>query len=448
MKKRQKAKINNQPRGHIIYGSSVHNIERAYKLLDEKKINSKNKEVIKEWVIYLKSTNTGERRIGKLIGQIRNLCEHLNCDFEKVNKLVLQKAINAINESGISISTKTDYIRLCKQFFKWYKKQDARLESISQAEIIQLTISKNKDAGLDKIRQHEKQRSEAIALYDYIDELKRGSQMKDIDAAQVLTESEIQLLVNKGCCSIKGKALISMLFETGCRIGELLCIKLFDLSEVSKQGYIKVRVDGKTGKRTVYCYKSLRYLLQLKEDNQYNTKDAYLFYNKQSKDYPMSYQVARKLIRKAFEIAEIAKLAQAHWFRHSRASGLVNNNMQESKQRMFMGWTADSRMLKTYIHLKDADVEDEFNRLHDLKSDKKKQEQPISCSFCRIMNDSSSDYCSQCHRPLKVEVALSGQEAYKAELANTVKALMEVMQNPKKKKLFDEFLKVEDKQET
>jgi len=65
---------------------------------------------------------------------------------------------------------------------------------------------------------------------------------------EMLTEEEVKTLVNF-CDNVRDKALVYVLYESGCRIGELLTLKL---KHVQFDNYGAVlMVNGKTGQRRV-----------------------------------------------------------------------------------------------------------------------------------------------------------------------------------------------------
>lgn len=413
-----------------IYGKAkTELVKKAKQHLEESNISKRNQELILEWQDNLNSKGRKEERRSKLIGQAERLCKYITIDLDKATKKDIERVMAIINErKDITPGTKTDYIRLIKQFYGWFKGIDTRLEDISQLDVLELTDlnGSEKDEKIKKIKDRENQKKKAIELYDYItNELKRGKQLKDIDEKKLITPDEINLLLEKGTSNIKQKALLSLIFESGCRIGELLNIKLSDIRPENKEGYLEISVNGKTGRRTVYAYNSIRYIIQLIESNKYNDKDAYLFYNNMNSNGPIGYNMAVKLIKKVFKKANINKPCNPHNFRHSRATELVRKNMQESIQRKFMGWTADSQMLKVYVHLTKKDVENGFRQLNGLDKQEQIQDLPIICSMCRTPNSPENKYCVKCSRSLKVETVLQGQELLHQELKEAVKLYMD-----------------------
>ncbi len=78
----------------------------------------------------------------------------------------------------------------------------------------------------------------------YVLKLKKNRKLPE----EILTEEEIKQII-EAAYSIRDKALISLLYHSGCRIGELLNIKIKDLT-FDQYGAVVI-VDGKTGMRRI-----------------------------------------------------------------------------------------------------------------------------------------------------------------------------------------------------
>jgi len=73
----------------------------------------------------------------------------------------------------------------------------------------------------------------------------------------ILTPEEIKILIDTAT-KIQHKAIVSVLFDTGVRLGELAGMSLNKI-EYDKDGAFTI-VDGKTGKRIVRFIHSMSYL--------------------------------------------------------------------------------------------------------------------------------------------------------------------------------------------
>lgn len=300
--------------------------ELELKRLETANISQRNKELITAFQNYIFSTGTtGKQRITKLSGQLRRICAKLDTDLDKLDKQKLTDLIAIYNKDDrYSGATKSDYRRVIKQFYKWFEEEDPRLQS------------EDKTVKLETER-----------FYKYIKkEVKRAEKIKIVDFSNIITDEEAQLVVDKGCKTMKEKAFISLLHETGARAGEFLNILIGDIEQ--KENYAMVRVDGKTGERRVPIVKSIPYLLAYLEIHPFkDNKQSYLWLG-ESRRYmnkPLEHKGGQKLIDRCFEGIGVNKKHNFHWFRHSRAT-LLAPKMTEAMLCKYIGWVLGSNQVR------------------------------------------------------------------------------------------------------
>ena len=94
--------------------------------------------------------------------------------------------------------------------------------------------------------------------------------------ADILTEKEILKLV-EAASSIRHKSIISLLYESGCRVGELIDLKIKD-TDFDDYGAVIV-VNGKTGMRRIRIINSVPLLAQYLQEHRFREDpNAPLFY--------------------------------------------------------------------------------------------------------------------------------------------------------------------------
>jgi len=226
----------------------------------------------------------------------------------------------------------------------------------------------------------------------------------------IITQGEVDLLISS-CDNARDKAIFSLLYDTGVRIGELLSIKIKD---VSFDDYgMRVLVSGKTGVRVVRAIGDsvgyVRAWLNVHPD-QFN-EDAFLFVK--FKDpmealdlaslYRMFNKVKRRAIKKGFPPN---KRINPHKFRHNRATELASKVKGPVLEKE-MGWIPSSRMTRVYIHLSDDDVDRAVLEAHGIKVEKKAESarRPRICVYCKAPNPGNAKFCLQCGRPLDYDEA-------------------------------------------
>jgi len=408
-----------------LYPNKRKNFENANKKLEQFKTSETNKKLIRDFQNYLFSTGSKELRIAKLTTQLIRILSYkdngrlvFNCNFNDVSKKEVLNLVSYINrQKNLSEATKGDYRRCIKQFYRWYKDEDDKIYSAD------LNV-----------------RTKALKFYNYLEkEVSMNYKRKQIDPSTVLTEEDIEKVVSKGCRTIKEKALIKFLHETGVRAGELLNLKLKDIEIKKNMGV--VYVNGKTGRRAVQFTKSMSYLVGWLE--MHPTKDdpsSYLWLTESTNrmHQPIKHNGAKKLVDRCFVRAYVNKKHNLHWFRHSRAS-LLAPHLPEALLCRYMGWVIGTRQVRTYLHLCPHQLEEAFLRINGLAQEEEDQKNlPQKCG-CGTVNDSFARYCFKCGNPLSVEVAVQDQEMVKSETGKAIKEMLTLFQDPEKLKAFMKF---------
>lgn len=145
--------------------------------------------------------------------------------------------------------------------------------------------------------------------------------------------------------SIQDHAFIFVLWESGCRIGEILSLQRKHVS-MDSQGAIII-VDGKTGMRRVRLIESAPTLDEWISCGSLKS-DAYIF--------PNTYRAYAKRLQVLAHRVGIDKRIYPHLFRHSRATFLAGY-LTEAQLCAYMGWTIGSAMPRIYVHLAGHDLD-------------------------------------------------------------------------------------------
>lgn len=144
-------------------------------------------------------------------------------------------------------------------------------------------------------------------------------------------------------------AFIAVLFESGCRKGELKTLKIRDLS--FGVTYTEIRVNGKTGERTVPLVFSVPYLrawLQVHPDRR---PDQWLFaFERYGKIDQMKGSSPNGTIRYICVKAGIRHI-HPHMLRHTRSTELARAGLSEYQMDGHQGWVVGSKSPRRYIHL-------------------------------------------------------------------------------------------------
>jgi len=418
-------------------------------LMTDSKISEQNRKMISDFQGFLFSKQSSPKRVAKLTSQLRKVCyamTELKIDKD-FNDLSRQDLVNVVaywnTKEGIADATKADYRRAIKQFYLWFKDDDKRLYC-NDSEV----------------------RNEARKFYQYLEkEVKESYKEKQVDPLSIISDAEIDIVIEKGAKTAKEKAFISLLHETGCRAAEFLNLKVGNV--ILKQNFAEIHIpDGKTGRRTVFVVKSIPYLLSYLDCHAAKQNPNALLWlgeNRALMDQPLMYNGAVKLVCRCFERAgfidiertvvqlengktktriirkEVKKQHNLHWFRHSRAT-LLAPKMTEAMLCKYMGWTIGSKQVRRYAHLCVKQLEDVFLSIHGLQEKDERTDLPIKC-ICGIVNPAKQRYCNSCHRPLTMDTVIQDKETVDLEINKTMQFFMEMSKKPEMMKDFQDFLK-------
>lgn len=133
---------------------------------------------------------------------------------------------------------------------------------------------------------------------------------------QVLSIQEVERFLNS-FSNIKHKAIFTLCYSAGLRLGEILNIKISDIDSDRMQ----IRVEQAKGKKDRYGLLSPKVLDLLREYVREYKPKAYLFEGQTGSQYSSS--SVQQLMRKHRKVAKIKKKATPHTLRHSFATHLL-----------------------------------------------------------------------------------------------------------------------------
>jgi len=238
----------------------------------------------------LELRNRQPQTIARIVRELRYIFKFMRKDAKLANRADIEKIIIELNKSGKAQISRKKIKQTLKAFYKWLLKSDVYPDIVRWVE-------------MDKV-----------------------SKMKLPD--ELLNENDIAKLI-ENCRNQRDKVIIALLFDTGMRVGELLNLRVKDIS-LNKESPSYVIVDGKTGQRRATLVFSVPYLVNYLNDLKDSEPNRPLFLTSYKK--PLDYSNVRKLLHDLKERAGIKKRLHAHLFRHSRAS-IYANSMTEQQLR-------------------------------------------------------------------------------------------------------------------
>jgi len=249
----------------------------------------------------------------------------------------------------------------------------------------------------------------------------------------ILTQDEVKKLADS-CLNPRDRALILLLYESGCRAGELIGINLKDV-KFDEYGAV-IMLDGKTGMRRVRvidCVPDIKVWL----NNHPRAQDpsAPLFLELRGKfNHLGNHATLANIIKAAKRRAGLKKRIHPHLFRHSRATHLAQD-FTEQELKVIFGWSGGSRMPATYVHLSGADVDKKMLQkrgIVEVQTSKREELKPIICRNCNCENSATARFCTQCG----IAFSLKGAFEAEKEKKDALKLIETMMKDDELKGMF------------
>jgi len=307
-------------------------------------------------------------RIFRYLFDLRVIDEFLKKDFQEVNKKDIQVLVGKLECSKrFSRSTVRDLKITLRKFYTWLRDTNEIPEEVNWYK----TYSKYK----------------AIKTPE-----------------DMLTEEEVQKMI-EFCSNPRDKAFIATLYESGCRIGEILLLRINQI-KFDEYGAILL-VNGKTGFRRVRVVAAVPYITEwLNNHPLKNNPKEYLWIGRNLTRW--HYNSMRDCLRRIAKRANINKRVNPHNHRHSRATHLANY-LTEAQMKEYFGWIQASKMASIYVHLSGRDVDNAILNVYGIKSKEEDKEtllKPKNCRRCGESNQATNKFCAKCGLALDEEARI------------------------------------------
>jgi integrase/recombinase XerD len=338
-------------------------IERFFeKLIKDGQVSAGDIEILKRYRDYLLSQGITFGRVGKCLSDLKRASLLLGKKYEEADEQDIRRIV-AIYEKDEKYSpwSKRDFKVALRKFYTWFRG--------------------TKEYPLE------------VAWMKVYTKIRNPRAAEDM-----LTEEEVLKLIEYAETP-QAKALVATLYESGCRIGELIFLKI---GQVKFDAYgAQLFVTGKTGFRRIRIISSVPYLTDwINRQPQKNNPEAFLWKNSWLK--PLTYGGMANMLRRIAKKAGIQKRINPHNFRHSRATYLANF-LTEAQMKEYFGWQQDSKMAAVYVHLLGRDVDNALLRVYGIENGNEKKEsilRPKACDRCQQVNHATIRFCSRRGLPL------------------------------------------------
>ena len=360
---------------HNYQKQTEHAIQRLENATD---ITKKNRNLIFEFRDHMSLNGISIPRILRYLWILKDWAKLVQVDFDKATKEDIMKAVRIIqDDSHYKPWTKSTYKAMLKCFYKWLKKTEGHPAEVS-----------------------------------WIKARPKRTEQELMNNSDLFTEEDIKKLINLADHP-RDKALVSVLYESGARIGEIASLQIGNL-KFDEYGVI-LNVIGKTGARHIRIITSTPYLMTWIQNHPFrNDSKAPLWINIGTPNHHsvIKYWTIRAMLERLFKRADIKKRFNPHMFRHSRATFLADH-LTEFQMNQYFGWIQGSNMPSTYVHMSGKEIDSSILALNGLKTKEQHKEvtlKPKICSRCDTINAVDAKFCSKCAGILDMQTAYELQE--------------------------------------
>ena len=351
------------------------------KAANEGKIDEEERAIIEEYIGEMVAiSQISPVRRYKLVGTIiRNHEFHPHFTECKINDIyrAIDQIKTATNPDGTpryKKNTIADLVQMIKRFFIW----------LAENEYCEIDLKKLKKIHAPRYNQ------------------------STVTADMLLTESEVLAIIGAANNS-RDRALISLLYEGGFRIGEVGNLTWGQVEFTAWN--VTVNTAEKTGKpRYVPLTAARAYLSQWKNDYPFPITPSNYVFLTSTTHKPLQYAGLVKQIRALATRAGVKKHIKPHIFRHSRITHLSQKGLNESIIKMMMWGDVNTNMMKVYQHLTDTDVDEAIAEMNGVNIPNKEEKQkrsgnmrPVQCPRCATVNSPNMKFCGNCGAPLTID---------------------------------------------
>ena len=334
-----------------------------------------NTQKVVEFTNKLVAENLSYARIWKYIQSLREIDRRLGGkSFDSVTKRDIENLVSELNTSQYSEWTKHSYRVVIKRFWKWLKGDE------------------NYPTEVKWIKASCKHRNKIA-----------------IRPEDILTADEIRAMV-ENCPTVRDKAMLLTLFESGMRPGELLTMRIKNVRFDEQGAYISA--TGKTGDKVVFVYLSAPLLSQwISQHPQNRDPDSFLWISLNQRNYLgiISPQRLGHIVKGAAKRANIRKRVWTYLLRHSAATDDAKM-MSHAVLCAKFGWSAGSAMPGVYVHLGASDIRNAQLEKYGLVAKDSPKLEMQKCPRCKQSAGIGMTFCSFCGLCLSVETKAKLQE--------------------------------------
>jgi integrase len=379
----------------------MYNVERILKNELEKLKDDINGETLRRYYWQRVAEGITPIRQYKCINTLRSISKTLGKEFRDASKEDIIELLARLEQRQVSAWTKHDYRVILKKFYQW-------LYGYERGE-----------------------------YPEHVKWIRSGNHIQNnLKKSDLLTVDEIKRLCD-AAKTLRDKAFILTLAESGRRIGEILTLRICDI-EFDSRG-ARLHVDGKMGRDHARIMGSAPILATwLDMHPRKNDPSSPVWVTEERFGAKqIQYASMRQMFKDCVKRAGLKKRVWFYLLRHTRGTQ-ASTKLNAQQLCALMGWKQGSDMPSVYVHLSGEDIDDAQAILNgtSLQKEDEPKLQPIACNRCGFVNSSVSKFCNKCGLGLDIK-AMAEMDERKEKVEQL---LYDIIQNDQKLEKLREFL--------
>jgi len=288
-------------------------------------------------------------------------------------------------------------------------------DGIDDVNTLELLLQDEYDLAETTIRGYKKGLKKFFAWQDveFADEITIGSPIENKhDPDDEITTEELAAMLD--ACSefdsaARDKAFISLLRDTGLRLGAVLSLRVGDVDLETRKATVQINTDANVkdaeGRKPLTW--SRGYLANwLDIHPRSDDPDVALIHKTrrfdEDDDGALRQQYAGRRITKIADAAGVdSDRIHAHLFRGTAISEWIREGMTEQQIKHRAAWDEDSRMLSTYSMVSEEEMNDGIFETYGIEGEAEDRSPELDqCTQCRTPLRGDERFCPSCAAPL------------------------------------------------